>query len=160
MSDAMFFLSIRDKKVNHTEMKFLSLGSTMVWSGLILLFISGAAIFGSNPEYYMASSKFIAKMTIVLIITINGLLFRFYHVPHLHRHAGKTLSSSRSFMKKSSLLLVSGSISICSWTFALVLGALRSVSYSVEHILLIYMLVLAACSLLAIMLKPWIFKKS
>lgn len=159
MSDAMFFLSIRDKKISHSEMKFLRLGSTMVWTGIVLLLISGAGIFGSDPARYLASSKFVAKMSIVFFIILNGLLFRFYHVPHLHRHTGETLPSSRSFMKKSTLLLVSGAVSLSSWTFALILGSLQSLPLSTAGILTIYFITTTLTSLVTIALKPVIFRK-
>src|SRR3989338_4218171 len=72
-SDWIFLSSIKDSTINETEIRFIELGSRMVWIGLIILIISGLALFSLAPEQYLASGKFLAKMSIVGILTLNGL---------------------------------------------------------------------------------------
>lgn len=147
MSDIMFFTSIKDVVLTKTEIKFMRIGSTMVWIGLALLILSGIGLFSTNVAGYLASSKFLAKMSIVLILTINGIVFHASHIPRIHRHAGHHLPSSDEFMRARPLLLTSGAISITSWTFALMLGGLKSVPYPYHIIMLFYMIVvLFACT--------------
>lgn len=159
MSDLMFFASIKDKKISKTEITFLGLGSALVWTGLFLLILSGTGLFLSDTEKYLNSSKFIAKMAIVTVIFINGLLFHWRHMPLLAKHSGKYLYKSRDFMKNSSLLIISGVVSIVSWMSALVLGSLRSVSYTYQEVLLIYLAIVVVASYIMIKFKSKLFKK-
>ena len=127
LSDAMFFTSVKDKVISKTELHFLKIGSIFVWVGLGMLFISGLLLFSTNPAGYLESSKFMIKMLIVLIIFLNGLVFHMTHLPRIRRHAGQHYPSSDEFTRKSKLLIASGVVSMTSWTFALILGGLRTI---------------------------------
>ncbi|RJP45761.1 hypothetical protein C4587_00395 [Candidatus Parcubacteria bacterium] len=137
-SDLIFLSSINDERISPTEMRFLRLGSKMVWGGLFLIAISGIFLFAPDSARYLASSKFLAKMTIVAVIILNGLFFHLSHIPRLHRHVGSHFPSSDEFVRKSSLLTASGVISLVSWSSAVVLGALRDVPFSYGTIMAVY----------------------
>lgn len=141
MSDVMFFSSAKDDRISKTEFRFLTIGSRMVWIGLALLVLSGLGLFFLNVEGYLASSKFLAKMTIVFIVFINGLIFHFSHLDRIKRHAGAHLPSSDEFMRKRPVLLASGAVSFVSWTFALILGAMHNVPFSYFEIMTGYLVV-------------------
>ena len=160
-SDLIFMSAVKDKKISSTEMRFLRLGGKMVWLGLAILVISGVFIFFGDTENYLHSSKFLAKMTIVGIIIINGLVFHAYHIPRLHRHINNHFPSSDEFIRNAPLLLGSGAISMVSWISAIILGSLRNIPYSYGVIMAIYSLVLAVALGLSLMLKNKIlFKKT
>ena len=156
-SDAMFFLSIRDKKFTTTEIRFLKLGSLLVWTGLAILVISGLGLFSLAPEKYLASSKFIAKMVIVAIITLNGVVMHLYQLPLIIKTADKNFSADKKFMKNRSWILFGGAISVTSWSFSIILGALKTVPYSVITILSVYVLAVITAIIAAQMLKKYIF---
>lgn len=141
LSDIMFFSSVKDEKISETEMRFLSIGSKAVWIGISILIFSGIAIVLMNPGF-LESSKFWAKMTIVMIIIANGLFFRQYHIPRLSRHVEMHFPSSDEFIRKTPLLLVSGVVSGVSWVSALVLGVMHGVPYSYWQIIGVYLLLL------------------
>ena len=61
VSDMIFMSSIKDQRISKTEMRFLTLGSFFVWTGLITLIISGTGMFLTDTEGYLSSSKFLAK---------------------------------------------------------------------------------------------------
>jgi hypothetical protein len=142
ISDVMFFRAIRDWRISKTEMAFLTLTSWAIGIGLGLLILSGLGMFSLDPEKYLASSKFLAKMTVVVILAVNAALLHFWHIPHFRHVAKKNLSTRTSFSKRRLAILVSGVISIVSWLSALVLGAFRSIPWSYETILSIYVFVL------------------
>ena len=143
MSDFMFFSSIHDEKISHTEIRFLKLGSLAVWLGLTLIVISGLLLFGENPGRYLNSPKFLAKMTIVVVLVVNGIIFHLIHIPRLLRHAGAHFPSSDEFMRKVPLLLISGAVSMISWFSALILGVLRNPPYTYFEIMTAYLFILA-----------------
>ncbi|MBI5786999.1 MAG: hypothetical protein HY446_00390 [Candidatus Niyogibacteria bacterium] len=143
VSDFMFFSSVKDGKISKTEMRFLLIGSRTVWLGLFILVLSGIGLVTLNPERILASEKFWAKMTIVAVIFINGLLFHRYHIPLLSRHVGENFSRSEEFANRKPFLLASGAISIVSWASAIILGALRKAPAGYFEIVGIYFLLIA-----------------
>jgi len=142
LSDVMFFYSVKNGYLSRSEIRFLSLASKMVWFGLLILIISGIGLFTLDPERYLASTKFLSKMSIVGIIFLNGLIFEFIHFGHLRLHLGRQFKSFEHLMKRLPFLMVSGVVSITSWTFALVLGSLKSVPYSYLTIMSFYLIVI------------------
>ena len=148
-SDSMFLKSLKDLKVSKTEMSFLQMGSAMVWIGLIILVISGYLLFSLEPDRYLNSDKFLAKMTIVAVILLNGLFLHISLIPRLRRHIGGHLPSSDEFMRKRPYLFTSGAISLVSWLSALTLGALHKVPWTYGEITGIYLLTLLTAVLVA-----------
>ncbi|MCI5108601.1 MAG: hypothetical protein MRY49_02010 [Candidatus Pacebacteria bacterium] len=141
ISDAMFFSSVKDRVVSRTEIRFMKIGSTFVWIGLVILFISGSLIFLTDPEGYLSSSKFLIKMFIVFVIFLNGIVFHAKHLPLIGRHADHHYPSSDEFVRKKKLLTISGVISVTSWMLALILGSLSSIPFSFITALVVYLLI-------------------
>jgi hypothetical protein len=134
ISDLLFLKSVRDRRISTTEMNFLLLASYCVTGGLILLILSGAGLFSLDSAEYLASSKFLAKITIVGIITSNGVFLHAVHIPRLRRPVGAQSVLAHEFSPRM-LLLMSGVISTVSWASAIVLGAFESIPLSYEVIL-------------------------
>jgi hypothetical protein len=130
-SDGIFLKSIKDQRISKTEMGFIVFGSAMVWVGL----------------------KFLAKMTVVFILIVNGIVFHISHIPRFFRHVDQFFHSSDEFMRKRWLILSSGAVSIVSWSYALILGALPSVHYSYTTIMLVYILLVLGSVGIALSLK-------
>lgn len=124
-------------------MRFLRLGGKLVWIGLLVIIASGAFLVAENPGRYLASPKFLAKMTVVAVLVVNGALFHLVHIPRLHRHAGTHFPSSDEFIRRAPLLLASGVTSLVSWFSAFLLGALHRLPYSYPAIMAVYAAVLA-----------------
>jgi hypothetical protein len=113
----------------------------LVWIGLGLLIISGILLVLTNPDRYLTSDKFLAKLFIVGVIIANGLIFHLIHIPHIRNHLGLKFSESPTFAKKAPLLIASGVISMISWIFTVVLGMLRNVPYNYLEIIGFYLIV-------------------
>jgi len=160
MSDGMFFASLRDKQLSETEFRFLKIGGNFVWFGLFLFFISGALLTSLDPERFFTSSKFIAKMVIVSVIVVNGIIFHTIHLKRLKRCLNIYLPSSRDFQKYSQSMYISGAISAVSWTFALMLGAFRSIPYETVTILSVYILVILLSIGIALVVRKRFFSSS
>lgn len=152
-SDLIFFSSVKDRKISLTEMRFLRMGSKMVWMGLFIIIISGFFIFFTDTDKYLHSSKFLAKMTIVVVIILNGLFFHISHLPRLHRHVNINFSSSDEFRKHASFLVASGAISMVSWTSAIILGAMRFIPYPYLTIMAAYSIFLISAIIISLILK-------
>ncbi len=142
VSDGMFMYAIRDKKLSHTEIGFLKLASIFVWVGLLVLIISGYLLFSLDPEKFLASSKFLVKMTIIGVLIVNGIIFHLMHMPAFMKYANTHMHMSAGYRKASYYIYASGAISIVSWSLALVLGALRSISVGYWQAMLAYGLII------------------
>ncbi len=156
VSDALFLRSARDRVLSHDEIRLMNTAGAMVWLGLVILIASGAAMFLLRPEELLASVKFVTKMIIVSVIVINGIVFHTYHIPHMKRHAGKNISRSATFKKRSRFMLVSGSVSVVSWISALVLGGLRSVPFSLPQMLGLYLAIVFVVGVATQLARPFI----
>lgn len=144
ISDGIFFTSLKDKIISKDEFRIIRTASNFIWGGLLLLVISGIGLFTQDVETLSSSEKFISKMTVVGILILNGIVFHLIHLPFLKRHLDKKLASKTepSSVRLAPFVLASGVISVVSWTSAIILGALRSFSYSYTTFLSVYTLII------------------
>jgi hypothetical protein len=159
MTDGMFFLTIKDRVISSTEFKFLEMAHKLVSAGLFLLLISGILLFLQNPQGYLESSKFLAKMTIIAFLSINALVFHFKHIPLFKKLIGTRLIESQEFISNSSSIYISGAISMVSWSMALILGMLKLVPYSYWTIMAVYSGIVIIAILAAMFIKQKVIKK-
>lgn len=105
--------------------------SRFVSAGLVLLWASGAGLIWVNtmskPEY-LTNQKLWAKIAIVLILTINGIVVHKYILPFLKGSVGKPLFTGITGRYLAFLTFV-GSISFVSWTVPVVLGMASELNY-------------------------------
>lgn len=137
-SDLIFLTSIKDKKITFTEFRFISIGGKMVWTGVFILIISGTLLFILDPVRLLVSSKFQAKMTIIAVIILNGIIFHVLHIPKIKRHRNEHLPSSDEFIRNRALIGAGGAISMVSWLSALVLGGWRGFPFSYTQTITVY----------------------
>lgn len=130
VSDIIFLSSVKDKVISKTELRFMKIGSIFVWTGLVILIITGLLIFSTNTSLYLDSSKFLIKVFIVFVILLNGLVFHLVHLPRIDRHVDHHYPSSDEFSRKKKLLVASGVVSVTSWTLTVILGSLPSIPFS------------------------------
>ncbi|MDP3724530.1 MAG: hypothetical protein Q8R11_02725 [bacterium] len=149
-SDLTFLQSVRSGIIDQCAFVRLKRLSRFVWIGLAIIAVSGIGLFLLDPHRYLASSKFLAKMTVVAMLVANGLVFHWVHLPRL---AGKTWRNHRS------ALLLSGVVSFVSWTSAIILGFLRAVPLAYGEIMGIYIGVIVGGICIGLLLQPFIFPK-
>jgi len=149
VGDRLFFVCLKDKKFSKNEIQILKSSSGVVWVGLLLLVMSGIGLFTLNAEVLMGSTKFLAKMTIVAILIVNGIVFHTKHLPLIESRVGKPFFTREATKKGTSYLFLSGVISVSSWIYTLVLGVLRGLPFSVSMIISSYLLVLLVGSVFA-----------
>jgi hypothetical protein len=110
------------------QAKFLS---HIVTFGLGILWISGAALIWVNtlvkPEY-ITNQKLWAKIAIVIMLTVNGVLVHKLVLPMLKRSVGQRLFEHASTKQIFGMTLL-GSISLVSWTVPFILGKASELNY-------------------------------
>ncbi|CAN7378272.1 hypothetical protein LJR255_002280 [Pararhizobium sp. LjRoot255] len=107
--------------------------SRFVASGLALLWISGGGFlllyFVAEPEKLM-NPKIWAKITIVSILTINGLAIHRFVLPFMSQRIGSQLLTGIKPGTKVALIGC-GVVSIVSWTVPVILGAAPQLNFVV-----------------------------
>jgi hypothetical protein len=142
-------LPIEIGRTFHFISKAVALGLCLLWlSGLGLL-----ALYAMESPEKLENPKLWAKVIVVIVLTINGIIIHAFVLPAALRDLSRPLlfGVSRS---RAALFLASGAVSGVSWYTAFAFGIFRELNNTVTFTLLVIMwltLVLAA-SLAAILL--------
>jgi len=144
ISDIFFFKFLKDLRISEREATTLRTISQVVWFGLGLLVVSGIGLILTDPVAYFSSTKFLAKMFIVFVITVNGAFLNLYITPLLvsisfgdkHKHIPGELHHERG------LAYAGGAISMVSWYLAFTLGLIKWLPYSFWSLVVAYFVLL------------------
>lgn len=150
--DLMILKFFLKGKVTTDQWNVFHFGSRIVNAGLILLWITGLgflAYYSAFDPIRLGNEKVWAKMTIVLILTINGIFLHMAVLPKVKAQIGRSLLDGMSAGKRS-LFFASGALSATSWYVPLLLGAMPQLNFVVPMttILQAYALLLALALLL------------
>lgn len=145
VGDVLFFRALRNRQFSEDEVDNLHTIGLLTWIGLSILILSGIGLvwwkFATIADYTIPA-KLAAKLTIVVIIALNGLFIHRLTIPLLRQSIGKSLEKT-VFFQSSRLIFASGALSLTSWWSAFLLGGLRKIEFSYLEWLAIYGAVLA-----------------
>jgi hypothetical protein len=136
------FLSVKygfNRKLSREEISTLRFLARIVTIALVCVVCTGATLFLSDPQKYLASAKFLTKMTVVSVLCINGYFLHHYVFSHL---ADRGIFSSARLRALRQFAFGFGAISITSWVTALGLGVLLHIPISYEEALVVYIAVI------------------
>lgn len=134
-ADVLFSFFGKDKKLNPTEVKTLSVLAKIVFYSLWIIVLSGIGLFLSDVPRYSHSIKFLGKMSILLILVINGYALNKYVWPHLLNKKFFVETKERIVRK---FAFISGAVSVISWIAVCALGVLDGVNISYATLMGIY----------------------
>lgn len=110
------------KRIN---VKLLHKSSQVVALALLALYITGAGIIWIDTHFdltvLMAKPKILAKLSVVAMLTLNGILLHSRVLPLL----SKSYTRSREATRVASFATKAGAVSAASWGFALFLGVAK-----------------------------------
>lgn len=135
VSDALFSFYSKDRELNDTEISTLSILSKIVFYGLILIALSGVGLFLSDIEKYTNSVKFLAKMSILSILLVNGYFLNRIVWPHLLSRNFFVADEERGVRR---LAFACGAVSVVSWLAICALGVMDSIKYDYLMVMLAY----------------------
>lgn len=141
VADILFSFFAHDRKISMYEAKIIRLLSKVVAVALGGIVLSGFCIFLSDPAKYLASSKFLIKMTVVGVLCINGYLLHKYVFSHI-TEKGYLVSSKLATRRNISFAL--GAVSLVSWLGAMSLGVFDRIIITYEQALVMYLAVLVS----------------
>jgi len=144
ITDIFFFKFLKDFRISEWESETLHTLSQIIWFALALLLLTGVGLYLPEMERLNQSPKFLVKMIVLVVITINGAFLNLLVAPKLtqisfggqHKHE---VGELRHFRK---IAFVLGAISITSWYSAFILGMLRESPFEFWPMLSIYLLLI------------------
>lgn len=125
ITDIIFAKCLHRKAITDDELNIMELLSKLIWTGLVILASSGFVLFYSNIPFYISSGAFLAKMTMVFILLLNGILLNVYITPSIKKVFDPSLFSKGISVRK--IAFASGAISISSWVIIFLLSMLKKV---------------------------------
>ena len=119
--------------ISYEHVYVVDFSSKIVTIGLVLLWISGIGFlvhYGVFDPAKLQNPKIWAKIAIVAVLSINGLLVHYFVLPRIRNQVGKRLLDGLSPFD-CSLVLLAGTVSAISWYVPLILGAIPQLNYVV-----------------------------
>jgi PrtD family type I secretion system ABC transporter len=101
----------------------VKLGLVLLWSSRLGLLVESAV----DAPYRLADPKLHAKILIVVILTINGILVEKLCLPVVARSEGRGVFASLTLVARVQLIVIAA-ISMVSWYFALLLGMMKQMN--------------------------------
>jgi hypothetical protein len=134
--------------ISYEHVYVVDFSSKIVTIGLSLLWISGIGFlihYGLFEPTKLENPKIWAKIAIVAVLSVNGVLVHYFVLPRIRNQVGKRLLDGLSPFD-CSLVLLAGTVSAISWYVPLILGAIPQLNYVVpaEVILSSYALLVIA----------------
>jgi len=144
ISDILFFKFLKDYKISGDEDETLTTLSQVIWFALGILIITGLALYIPGADRLAESGKFLAKMSVLGVLVINGFLLNILIAPTLTRMSfvEDEPHEKDEFRKLRKLSFALGAVSMTSWYFVFVLGALRGITFPFSKLILIYVVLL------------------
>lgn len=153
LTDFIFVLCVRAQRVGRTLLLIMKWSASLVLVGYGLLVISGIGLLASGSH---VSSKFYAKMFVVLVVGINGTLAHSVIFPKLaHKIKYHSNEISIAFLHQ---LSVVAAISGVSWMAALILGAWKTKAQVTVLWALIYLIAVLIAVVMSLLLTPNVLK--
>jgi hypothetical protein len=121
-SDTIFLRSIRNRIISRDQFVLIRAASRVVFGGLIILTLTGIYMMFVNPGL-VRMPYFQVKMTAVLILMVNGLVFHAKLLPFFKQHMDVKLSKEH-ISSKQWLFAITGAVSAVSWFTALIIAVM------------------------------------
>jgi uncharacterized membrane protein len=158
VADIFFFKFLKDYKISEDEADTLNTLSQVLWVALGVLIFTGIGLYFGNQEVLNHSSKFLLKVFVVGIVTLNGIILNLIISPKLvaicfgekHVHHEGELHHIRK------LAFACGAISLVSWYSAFILGSIKKIALPTSTLILLYIGVLI-CAIIGSQIFDYFF---
>jgi uncharacterized membrane protein len=127
ITDLFFFRFLKDGTVSEEEKGTMDTLSSIIWVGLAILAVSGLMLYLADIPRLSVSPKFLLKVVVVGVITINGFLLNLLVAPRMRMFSFQNIVPVQRFRR---LAFALGGVSIVSWYVAFLLGSFRKIDLS------------------------------
>jgi hypothetical protein len=123
VGDILLMRFLKDFRISQKEADVMYIVSWIVIPALLLLFISGVALFLTDMPRYGGSAPFMLKMTMVAVLTINGILLHLFIMPKMI-HISFRGDKAPKTLRRAAFMM--GAISATSWYATFFVSMLKS----------------------------------
>lgn len=163
VADFSFFRTIRQgDQISAETVVWMRSFSSAVWIGLLLMFISGLAMFFTDTDKYLHSIGYIFKMILIVILMINGLFLNCYSTAKL-----TTFNFSQKYTRRDAswkarkLSFIFGAISSTTWLSIVMVAMFKSViDFAMWQYIAIYIVLLSIAICGSLTLEIILFMRS
>ncbi len=140
MTDLFFFKFLKDYRISHDEASIMDTLSDVIWFALVLLVVTGVALYIPSSDALLISTKFMAKIIVVGVVIVNGVALNMLVAPKLVKisFGEEHVEHDGEMHQLRRLGFALGAVSLVSWYTTFILGSLRSIPLSSIAILGIY----------------------
>ena len=138
-TDIQVLFTMKKGVVSRDAYAFLHRAGLIVFFGLGISLLSGIGLFLQAPEAYLGSLPFLTKMSLVLVILLNGLAIHFFALPTMKRFVGKELLKEEGFARRVPLLTLLSTISSVTWLAVIILGANLGIDLGLWTMVVVYL---------------------
>jgi hypothetical protein len=143
-SDTIFLRSIRNRIMSRDQFVLIRAASRVVVGGLTLLVLTGIfMMFLNSLLIYMP--HFQAKMTVVVVLMVNGLVFHGKLLPFLKRHMDQKMPE-KWLASRQWFFAITGAVSAVSWFTALIIAYLGDIGMGYLFFIAVYIAAMAGGS--------------
>jgi hypothetical protein len=135
VADSLMGKAVLGNKIDKSQLETMHHVGSIVTAGLALLILSGV---GFLTNYSLAAPELLlnpklwAKLTIVAIVGLNGLVLHKVILPFLETRVGKPLFA-KDVAKQAHTTMTVGAISAVSWYSALILGSWAGLNFIASY---------------------------
>lgn len=153
LTDFVFVMCVRARRVGSTLILIMKYASNLVLFGYALLILSGIGLMSTGSH---TSSKFWAKMFVVVIIGVNGTVAHQVIFPKLsHKVKYRVNEVTIGFLHRMSVV---AAVSGVSWVTAMILGAWKTNSWPILLWVSMYLLATMTAVSVGLLLTPTVLK--
>jgi hypothetical protein len=125
VTDFLFFKFLKDYKVSKQEALTLSNMSQIIWMLVVVIVITGLALYLPQSERLNESPKFLVKMIGLAVIIVNGAWLNLLISPRMEQiFSGQSRFLIPRYWRR--LAFMGGAISMASWYSVFIFGAFKS----------------------------------
>jgi len=136
LMDAIIFRFFHHHKISVDQIKMFSFLSKLVTVGLAILWITGfgfLAIYYAQDPGKLANPKIWGKVSIVVLLTLNGAFLHYKILPMLQSFVGHRLFD-KSTQRQNSMMIFAGTVSVVSWFFPFFLGVSKELNFGRKQV--------------------------
>lgn len=130
--DLFLLRNLYRRAIDGTTLQLVKFGSKLVSAGLAMLWFSGAgflAVYSLTTPELLGNPKIWAKLSVVLLLTLNGVYLHRQVFIALEQCLGRPLMAQMT-TRKALLFIIPASLSATGWGFAFVLGLVKELNNS------------------------------
>ena len=152
------------KKLRQAQYLFIKQLSSFVTWGLVLLWISGVGFLWKYQQFSpekLLNPKIWSKLTIVTILTTNGIFIHHYLLPKLKNCIGKRVNEVCSY-NEMALIFSSGALSMVSWYVPFIYGTVPQLNfaYSFYVFSVVYMTIATGAILCSLAILGFVYNQT